>query len=186
MLSHLAKLIFRMAGWHVEMTTERLPKCVICIAPHTSNWDFIIGHLVYMAIYKDQRPHFLMKKEWFVFPLKYLFKAMGGIPVDRSRHSSLTEQLAIEISKHKIFRMALTPEGTRKPVKEWKKGFYYMAKGAGVPLQLAFIDGERKTAGIALTLNLSDNEADDLGKIKKFYSTVSPLKKGNFCLPENF
>lgn len=179
-------MVLRMAGWHVEMTTERLPKCVICIAPHTSNWDFIIGHLVYMAIYKDQRPHFLMKREWFVFPLKYLFKAMGGIPVDRSRHSSLTEQLAVEISKHKIFRMALTPEGTRKPVKEWKKGFYYMAKGAGVPLQLAFIDGERKTAGIALTLNLSDNEADDLGKIKKFYSAVSPLKKGNFCLPENF
>ena len=179
-------MLYDVMGWKSIITEEHPQKYIICLAPHTSNWDFIIGHLVYMAIYKDQRPHFLMKKEWFVFPLKYLFKAMGGIPVDRSRHSSLTEQLAIEISKHRIFRMALTPEGTRKPVKEWKKGFYYMAKGAGVPLQLAFIDGERKTAGIALTLNLSGNEVDDLGKIKKFYSTVSPLKKGNFCLPENF
>ena len=125
MLSHLAKLILRMTGWHVEMTTERLPKCVICIAPHTSNWDFIIGHLVYMAIYKDQRPHFLMKKEWFVFPLKYLFKAMGGIPVDRSRHSSLTEQLAVEISKHRIFRMALTRRNEKTRQKMEKRLLLY-------------------------------------------------------------
>ena len=178
------KILFGWMGYREEVTEPFPKKYIIALAPHTSNMDFIIGMLYCHA--KGFTCNFLMKKEWFVFPLKYLFKAMGGIPVDRSRHSSLTEQLAVEISKHRIFRMALTPEGTRKPVKEWKKGFYYMAKGAGVPLQLAFIDGERKTAGIALTLNLSDNEADDLGKIKKFYSTVSPLKKGNFCLPENF
>ena len=186
MLSHLAKLILRLFGWRVELKTERLPKCVICIAPHTSNWDFVIGHLVYMAIYKDQRPRFLMKKEWFFFPFSILFKAMGGIPVDRSQHMSLTEQLAAEMQKHDVFRVAITPEGTRKPVKDWKKGFYYMAKGAGVPLQLAFIDGKNKTAGIALTISVTDDEEQDLQKVKDFYSNISPLKKGNFCLPENF
>jgi 1-acyl-sn-glycerol-3-phosphate acyltransferase len=98
----------------------------------------------------------------------------------------MTDAMAETAKQASKFHLCITPEGTRSRVEEWKKGFYYMAKGAGVPLQLAFIDGERKTAGIALTLNLSGNEADDLGKIKKFYSTVSPLKKGNFCLPENF
>ena len=186
MLSRLASFLLHISGWHLQMSTSFVPKCVICIAPHTSNWDFVIGNLVYMALYKDERPHFFMKKEWFVFPLGYIFKAMGAVPVDRSRHSSLTDQISAEFSRHEIFRMAVTPEGTRSPNKEWKKGFYYIAKKAGVPIQLAFIDGKTKTVGIAETIEVTDDEAADLKKIKDFYSTISPLRAGKFELPENF
>ena len=54
----------------------------------------------------------MMKKEWFFFPLGPIFKAVGGIPVDRGRKTSLVDQMADHFSKCQKFHLAITPEGT--------------------------------------------------------------------------
>ena len=103
------------------------------MAPHTSNWDFIIGKLAYTSA--GLTAHFMIKKEWFVFPFNLVFKSMGGIPVSRNRHTRLVDQVVKVMKESKVFNIAITPEGTRQRTENWKKGFYYIALEAGVPIQ---------------------------------------------------
>ena len=94
---------------------------MICAAPHTTNLDLFIGKLFYGAL--GRKTSFMMKKEWFFFPLGLFFKAVGGIPVDRSRKTSLVDQMVHHFAECKKFHLAITPEGTRKANPNWKKGF---------------------------------------------------------------
>ncbi len=167
--------VLKLLGWKIDpIRVPRERQCVIALAPHTSNWDFIIAHLGYYALYSHGFPRFLMKKEWFVFPLSLLFKKMGGIAVDRSRHTSKTDQVAQAIvnsrERGEEFRIAITPEGTRSAVTEWKKGFYYIAKKSGVPIQLAYLDFSSKTVGITEEFYPTDDEVADLRHIKEYYT----------------
>ena len=104
------RILERRMGWRVETSVPLPDKCVICVAPHTSNWDFIIGELYIRSIGKTA--NFLMKKEWFFWPLGGFMRRIGGIPVERSRKTSLTDQLAEAAEKAETFRLAVTPEGT--------------------------------------------------------------------------
>ena len=108
-----------------------------------SNWDFIVGKLFYTSI--GRNASFLIKKEWFFFPLGLIFKAVGGIPVNRGRKSSLVDQMTEKFANSKHFHLAITPEGTRKANPNWKKGFYYIALKAQVPIMLIGIDYPSKT-----------------------------------------
>ena len=89
----ISRMLLKLAGWKAaSVEGVEMPKCVICVAPHTSNWDFVIGKLFYTSI--GLTAGFLMKKSWFFFPFNLLFKSMGGIPVERSKHTSMTDQVA--------------------------------------------------------------------------------------------
>ena len=103
------KIYFDWMGWKTEITVRPYDKCILCVAPHTSNWDFIVAELYYTAI--GRRAEFLMKREWFFWPLGLLWRRMGGIPVDRSRKTSLTDQLAERAKNATHFELAVTPEG---------------------------------------------------------------------------
>ena len=81
----ISKALLRLAGWKLGPVVEDVPKCVICVAPHTSNWDFIVGKLFYTSI--GRNASFLIKKEWFFFPFNLLFDWLGGVPVDRSKRT---------------------------------------------------------------------------------------------------
>ena len=161
------KWLLRRLGWKIGPTGEDLPKCVICVAPHTSNLDFILGKLYYMAI--GRKAHFLMKKEWFVFPLNFLFKKMGGVPIDRSKNKSMTDRMVKEFDRLKYMHLAITPEGTRKKVDEWKKGFYFIALKALVPIQLAYIDYRKKEMGFKATFYPTGNVEEDIHTIRSYY-----------------
>ncbi len=87
----LSGTILRLFGWKVECSVPDYPKCIICVAPHTSNWDFILGKLAYWSL--GRQAGFLIKQEWFFFPMNLIFKAFGGIPVRRGKGSSLTDTL---------------------------------------------------------------------------------------------
>ena len=174
----ISKFILKLFGWKAILTVKEEPKSVICIAPHTSNWDFIIGKLGCSAL--GWKSSFFMKKEWFFFPLGYIFKSMGGVPIDRSRKGSLTDQLAVEFAQRTHFHLAITPEGTRSAVKDWKQGFYHIATKSGVPIQLAYIDGAKKEIGIAATFYPTGDVVSELKEIRTFYKNVTPLKPENF------
>jgi 1-acyl-sn-glycerol-3-phosphate acyltransferase len=173
--------IFRVLGWKSSIKKEDiLPKCIICVAPHTSNWDFIIGMLFYKSI--GGKPHVLMKKSWFFFPFNYLLKSIGGIPVDRKKKTLLTEQMADEFKKRTYFQLAIAPEGTRNKTSIWKSGFYYIAREACVPITLAYLDYTKKIIGVFENFIPSGNLAEDMSNIKQFYKNISGKYPAKFSI----
>lgn len=160
-------LFYRVIGWKSNVTVEIPEKCLVCMAPHTSNWDLLIGKLFAGA--HGITGSFMMKKDWFFFPLGILFRAMGGIPVDRSRKSSLTEQMAERFRTSQRFLLTITPEGTRKANPDWKKGFYYIARGANVPVLLMGFDFPTRTLSITKQLTLTDNVEECMREMKEHF-----------------
>lgn len=136
-------LLFKVMGWKVEVTVPMGEKYIIALAPHTSNFDFLLGVLYSRAM--GIRCDFLMKKEWFFWPLGILMRYLGGIPVYRSKKMSMTDQLAAVAKERDMFHLCVTPEGTRSRTTEWKKGFYYIALKAGLPILLYGVDYPSKT-----------------------------------------
>lgn len=180
MIKRLCQGILRLAGWTIEVSVPDYDKCIICVAPHTSNWDFILGKLTYAAL--GRKAGFLMKKEWFFFPLGRLFRAMGGIAVDRKSSSSLTDQLAERFTRSERLSIAITPEATRKPNRNWKLGFYYIALKAQVPIVLAYIDYRVKRIGLTRVIIPSGHVEQDMNEIKAFYTGRQGKHPENFLL----
>ena len=182
MFKSLCRLIFRKMGWQVEMTVPYRDKCIICVAPHTSNWDFIIAELYYHSI--GRTAGFLMKKEWFFWPMGVLFRSMGGIPVERSRHVSLTDRVAEAAIKAERFELAVTPEGTRSLATKWKRGFYFIALKAGLPIQLYAIDYKRKRIVCTKELVPSGNVEADMRLIMDYYRPYEGKYPGKFAVED--
>ena len=173
-------IYYKLLGWKTNVTVPNYAKCVICAAPHTTNWDLFIGKLFYGAI--GRKTSFMMKKEWFFFPLGILFKAVGGIPVTRGKKSSLVDQMAQRFSSSSYFNLAITPEGTRKANPNWKKGFYYIALKAQVPILLIGIDYEKKTITATRELMPSGDIEKDLKEIKLYFKDFKGKKPENFAI----
>lgn len=131
--------------------------------------DFFIGKLYYMTVGKPSG--FLMKKDWFFFPLNLILKAMGGVPVDRSQKGGTTERLVKFIRSHKALHIAITPEGTRSYTERWKTGFYRIALEAGIPIELALIDYKKKLVGIFEVFHPTGNMEADIAYIHSRYSS---------------
>ena len=140
--------------------------------------DFLIGQL-YMRS-EGMRINFLMKKEWFFWPLGPIFKRMGGIPVWRSKHTSMTDNLAETAKKMDKFQLCITPEGTRSPNPDWKKGFYYIALKADIPILLYGVDYEKKEIVCTRTFIPTGNVDADMEVIKDYFKDF----KGKY--PEKF
>jgi len=181
-MQKLSKWILKVLGWKTILTVEEPKKSIICVAPHTSNWDFLIGELYYTAL--GRKSSFLMKKSWFFFPIGNLLRGLGGIPVDRSKSTSVTDQMAEEFNKRDTLQLAITPEGTRSLVQKWKMGFYHIAVKANVPIQLAYFDYGKKEMGITEIIYPSGNEKADLAKIYDYYKNVEARFPEKFNLSE--
>jgi len=172
-------IYYRLLGWKTNVTVPDYDKCVICAAPHTANFDLIIGKLFYTAI--GRKTSFMMKKEWFFFPLGLVFKAIGGIPVDRRRNTSLVDQMVQHFNSCKRFHLAITPEGTRKANPNWRKGFYFIAMKACVPIVLIGIDYGKKTITATKALMPSGNFSKDLQEIKLYFKDFQGKHPENFA-----
>ncbi|MDU1890471.1 MAG: 1-acyl-sn-glycerol-3-phosphate acyltransferase [Dysgonomonas sp.] len=174
------QFILRLVGWKITGLTDLPVKSVICVAPHTSNWDLPLGLTVYKAM--GRKAKFLIKKEWFFFPMNLIFNFLGGIPVDRSRKTSLTEQMAEIYRKKDDFQLAITPEATRKLNPEWKKGFYFIALAANVPIVVAALDYKKKEADFKKIIIPSGDADADIEKIKACYEGVTAKHPEYFSL----
>ncbi len=161
------KILFDWLGYK-EVVTQPLPdKYIIALAPHTSNWDFILGTLYSKASCTYCR--FMMKKEWFFWPLGILLKRMGGIPVYRSKKTGVTDQLAACAKREKTFRLCITPEGTRKPNADWKKGFYFIALKAEIPILLYGLDYKEKKIECTKTIIPNGDVDAQMAEIKEYF-----------------
>ena len=160
-----------MLGWKLTGSIEpNIKKCIVIVIPHTSNLDFFIALLVRGIM--DVKINFVGKKELFVFPFGYYFKAVGGAPLDRSGGKNNVDATAEIFSKHETFRLSLSPEGTRKKVTELRTGFYYIALKANVPIIPVAFDFGKKEVKIGTPFMPTGNYEQDMKLILPFYKGV--------------
>jgi len=170
MFSSLARLLLRLFGWRMVGQLPNVPKYLIVFAPHTSNWDLPLTLTVAFAL--RLKIYWLGKHVLFRPPLGWLLRAMGGIPVDRRSRNNAVEQAIRAFDERERLALAITPEGTRKKTAHWKSGFYYIALGAHVPMQLAFLDYRRKAGGFGPLIMPSGNIEADMAVMRDFFSGI--------------
>ncbi len=178
MISLLCRYILILFGWKLAGTIPSENKYIIIVAPHTSNWDYVIGQLFCLSV--GIKAKIMIKKELFYFPLGVILKALGGIPVDRQKKTDIVDKMIMLFKTSDSFILTITPEGTRQKVSEWKTGFHRIATGANVPVLLGFLDYKKKMVGIGETFFLSGDMNSDLLKVKKYYLNIHPKYPENF------
>lgn len=132
LLPALGRAWLRLAGWRIEGEFPNITRCVLALAPHSSNWDFVHGVAVVFAL--GLRVSFVGKHTLFRGPLGRFMRWVGGLPVDRSRPHGLVEGIAAAFAHPQALWFAITPEGTRTRVPRFKTGFYRIALAARVPI----------------------------------------------------
>jgi 1-acyl-sn-glycerol-3-phosphate acyltransferase len=175
--------LFIIKIFHYHLDVENIPrekKYVLVFAPHTSWTDFAIGKIALTAM--GVKTKFLIKKELFFFPLGSFLKHIGGYPVDRRHAKNLTDTISEYIKGNDEIAFLVSPEGTRKRVETWKRGFYYIAKKADVPLALGYLDYRERKGGIGPIFFPTGNYDADLMEIQKYYRGMKGQKKGRFNL----
>ncbi len=183
MLKLLSKLYLRLIGWKIKGNfPHNIKKAVILFAPHTSFSDFYIGRAAFYILGINIK--FLIKKEVFRFGIGPFLKLMGGIPVDRSRKTDIVDQIVEKLNNSEHLIIMVAPEGTRKLQKRWKKGYYYIALKAKVPIILGYMDYKKKEGGVFEVVYPSGDYEDDFKKIRDFYKGVTAKYPENFAVPE--
>ncbi len=178
MLRLIARLMLRITGWRPEGTRPAARSYVLMSAPHTSNWDLF--YLLTIAIVLDVKVSFMAKSQLFSWPLGYLMRKVGGIPVYRDRRSNMVDQMADLLRTQSDLALAVPAEGTRGYVPHWKSGFYHIALKAGVPVVFGYLDYARKCGGFGPEMIPTGNITEDMDVIRDFYSDI----QGKY--PESF
>jgi 1-acyl-sn-glycerol-3-phosphate acyltransferase len=160
------------AGWTFRGNIPNVAKAVIIVAPHTSNWDFVIGAAAMLALDLDLR--FLGKHTLFDGPLAPMMRALGGIPVDRSQPGSGVVDRMIEFfSAEEQLILALAPEGTRGKVTRWRTGFHSIAAGAAVPIVPVALDYGRRTIFLGPPTDAGEDLEADLAGLRAFFANAA-------------
>ncbi|MBI3781798.1 MAG: lysophospholipid acyltransferase family protein [Deltaproteobacteria bacterium] len=165
-------MLFRLTGWKIEGSAPTPPRCVIIAAPHTSNWDAFV--LVTAAYIFRVKLSWFVKDAAFVFPLGPIVRYFGGVPIDRSARRNMVQQAVDQFAARENFLLAVPPEGTRKHSTHWKTGFYHIARGAGVPIVLGYVDYKRKVAGLGPQFIPTGDIDADFKVFAEFYAHVTP------------
>ena len=172
MFRYLFVLIFKLLGWSLEGSFEgKPPKFIVIVAPHTSNWDFPLGIMV-RSIARINGTKFLGKSQLFKFPHGFLFRSLGGYPVERTKYNNLVDAVVAIFNSKEQFSIGLAPEGTRSKVNRLKTGFYHIAKKAEVPFYLVGFDFNRKKVVINEPMYPSDNMFKDFEIIINFFASI--------------
>lgn len=170
----LARILMRLTGWRVDGKLPDLPKFVLIGAPHTSNFDFLLFLGVIFTLRANV--HFMGKAELFRPPYGWFFYYCGGIPVDRKKSTGLVDQMVKACNESDKFILTISPEGTRHQVAEWKRGFYHIAKSAGIPIVFAAVDGKRKQVRIGHVFQPTDDVEADMKAIQGHFAGVSGVR----------
>ncbi len=177
----IARFFFYITGWKIRGgIPPGIKKCVLVAAPHTSSWDFIYGSFAWTLFGLDVK--YLIKKEWFRFPFGPFFRALGGLPVDRSKATNFVEAMVDLVNQKEEIVVLITPEGTRKKVDKWKTGFYHLAMKAGIPGVLGKINYKVKEAFIGPSFTPSGDMEKDFERIREFYKDAVGKNPENFSV----
>jgi 1-acyl-sn-glycerol-3-phosphate acyltransferase len=173
----MSRKILGLMGWTFEGTVPDVPKMIVVGFPHTSNWDLF----VYFAVmdHFGVQSRFLIKKGVFKGPLGWMLRRWGGIPVDRSVGADIVGTAVAAFASHDELVLVIAPEGTRAQTEVWKSGFWRIADEADVPVVMAFVDGETKTAGFGPAVKVDGDPAAWIAQASAFYDRINGLKAEN-------
>ena len=164
----LSKLFFKILGWKVVGGKDYPDKCVVICAPHTSNWDFVIGMGALLGL--NAKIRWIGKHTLFKPGISWFFRWLGGIPVNRKNPASLIEDVSNMIKKDRGLMIGMAPEGTRKKINRWKTGFLRIAKTTQSKILFISIDAPSKTIKIASTLfTPTEDKENDLEFVKSYF-----------------
>lgn len=166
-MPRIARWLLGLFGWQVIFESPPGPKAVMMFYPHTSNWDFVVAILARMTF--GIPVTYAAKDSLFVPPLGWLFRALGGTPVNRRERTGFVGQMVAQFETRESFYLAIAPEGTRKATDALKSGFYRVALEARVPLGLGFIDYPNRRVGVMGYMQLTGDEAQDLARLAEAY-----------------
>jgi 1-acyl-sn-glycerol-3-phosphate acyltransferase len=168
MWKFICRAIFRLFGWKIEGAENlSVPKAVVPVVPHTSSWDFPIGILTRGAIEKDIK--FIAKSSLFKPPFGWIFRKLGGYPVDRSKRTHFVDSVIDIYNEKEEFLVSIAPEGTRAKVNKLKTGFYFIAKGANIPIVPSTFNFKTRTVYFGKPIIPSDDQEADFQKLNEFY-----------------
>jgi len=180
-MKKICLLILKLFHYNVDaVNIPKEKKYVLAFAPHTSWTDLAVGKIALTAM--GVKTTILIKKELFFFPLGALLTYIGGYPVDRKQTKNLTDTIAEYIRGKDEVIFLISPEGTRKRVETWKRGFYHIALKADVPIALAYLDYCERKGGIGPVYYPTGNYETDLQEIQSFYRGMKGRRKGRFFL----
>ena len=168
--STLGRMLMRLSGWRFEGVLPDVPKLVIAVAPHTTNWDFVIGVMVLWAL--DIKISFLGKHTLFRGAFGKWMRSIGGIPIDRESTHGVVGDAVQAFERAPRMVLALAPEGTRRLDKGFKMGFLHIAHGANVPVLLAYFDFSRKVIGFGPMLVTTGDVEGDMQIVLDFYRPI--------------
>ena len=168
----------RLAGWRIIGELPALPKFVIVVAPHTSNWDFPVGVAAMFAL--DLRVHWFGKHSLFRWPFGVALRALGGRPVQRDTPEGVVSEVVSLVRAVPQIIIALAPEGTRRRVTQWRTGFYRIAEGAGIPILPVWFDWSRREVGLGTPVWPAGDLECDVRALKALYHAGMARRPSNF------
>lgn len=187
----LARSTFAFTGWKFnnQMPTH-VKQCVMIAAPHTSNWDALYTRTAFVLMGIPVK--ITIKDSYMRFPYGPVIRYLGGIGINRrpkkegEERPSMVQLMADLFKEHDELVMLVTPEGTRSLRTKWKTGFYHIAVAANVPIALAYLDYEKKEAGVAKVLYPSGDMKKDMHEIMAFYKHIVPKHPQKFSIDQDY
>jgi 1-acyl-sn-glycerol-3-phosphate acyltransferase len=174
----LGRFMMRVRGWRFEGAIPDVPKMVLIVAPHTSNWDFLTGLWAKFAL--QLKAGFLAKHTLFWWPLGAFLRSIGGIPIDRSMARGVADSAIRALREEERLILVIAPEGTRGKTERWKSGFYRIAEAGGAPILLVAFDYGRKVIRLGPLLEATGDYGKDLEEIQSHYHPQMALHPENF------
>lgn len=162
--------VLRLLGWKVSGELPATNKFVIAVAPHTSNWDFIISLAVMLSL--NLRIKFMGKASIFVWPIKPLLTRLGGIAITRNSKCGVVGQMVEQFEQQEQLVLALAPEGTRSKTKEWKSGFLRIASQAKIPVVPVSLDFKKRELTLLPSSYIGEDIDNELARFKLNFTDV--------------
>jgi 1-acyl-sn-glycerol-3-phosphate acyltransferase len=175
----LAHRLLALGGWRITGALPNEPRFVIIVAPHTSNWDFLIGVLGMFAV--GVRLNWLGKHTLFRFPAGPLLRWLGGEPIDRTTNRGTVDVAIERFRTRRQWVLGIAPEGTRKRVEQWKTGFHQIAVGAGVPIVPVYLDYRRRVVGLGASFRPAGDPAKDVPALRAIFRSEMARHPARFA-----
>lgn len=172
----MARGVLRLFGWKIVGTFPNEARLLIIAVPHTSAWDAIWGLLIKVAL--GLRVEFIVKKEAFFFPLGWLLRLLGGVPIDRRAANGVVGATVDALQSKPVCWLALAPEGTRRKMERWKSGFWHIARKANVPVCCMYLHYPEKTFGIGPLVHMSADMNADIESLRAYYAPYQGKHRG--------
>ncbi len=175
-MDFIVGVYFKLMGWQIVGNPQlQLKKGIWVVGPHTSIGDFFTGlalrHMLPLKI------GFLGKHTLFTWYSSWFFRALSCYPVDRTKTNNLVGAVVETFNQHDSIRIALAHEGTRKNVKNFKTGFYFIALEAKIPIVLAGFELKNRRAVFGPVIYPTGNYKEDMKPFYEFYSKLNAPKK---------